>query len=143
LVFDATGCTTLPGLDALHRELAPALQRLAPGGRVLLLADAAPGGVEAAACARAVEGVMRSLGQELGRRGATANLLQLTGAALPALPGALGFFATDRSAYVSGQALRLHAPSATTTDGLAGRTAIVTGAGGGIGAATARRLAAE
>lgn len=142
IVFDATGCTTTAALDGLHAQLPQALARLGPGGRVVLLADAAPVTPEAAACAAAVAGFVRSLGKELGRRGATANLLSLTDAALPALEGALAFFATDRGAYVGGQGLRLQEPLGADT-ALAGRTAIVTGAAGGIGAATARRLAAE
>lgn len=142
LVADATGCRGLADLRLLHDVLQPAVQRLADGGRMLLLA---PGGdlpPEAAACARAIEGFMRSLAKELGRRGATANAVYLNEAMVPGLAPVLEFFGSDRSAYVSGQALRLRdggfflAPDNQ-------RHAVVTGAAAGIGAATARRLAAE
>lgn len=142
IVFDATDRATAAALDALHDLLRSAVGRLRPCGRVVLLVDAAPTAPEAAAAARGTVGFMRALAKELGRRGATANALALPPAALPALDAALAFFATDRSAYVSGQVLRLRggiAPPATAS----ARTAVVTGAAGGIGAATARRLAAD
>lgn len=96
--------------------------------------------ITATACQRALQGFMRSLAKEIGRRGATANLVLLSHAAAT-LDGALRFFCTDRSAYVSGQVVRWR--SAATPMPIAGRSAMVTGAAGGIGAATARRLARE
>lgn len=142
LVADATGCRSVDGLRSLHAVLQPAVQRLSDGGRVLLLAPGGSASPEAAACARAIEGFMRSLARELGRRGATANAAYLTEAALPGLAPVLGFFGSDRCAYVSGQALRLREGGIVLAP--AGpRRAVVTGAAAGIGAATARRLAAE
>lgn len=143
LVVDATSCGTAASLDWLHAQLRPALARLAASGRVLLLANADAPGPEAAACARAIEGFTRSLAKELGRRGATANCLSMARSALPALAGPLGFFCGDRSAYVSGQAWRLRDPHGPSAPFLQGRTAVVTGATGGIGFATVQRLAAE
>ena len=143
LVVDATGCTTAASLAWLHRDVRSAVARLADNGRVLLLAGADGQTPEAAACARAVEGFTRSLAKELGRRGATANCISLAPSALPALTGPLGYFCSDRSAYVSGQVLRLREPRGTTAPSLQGRTAIVTGATGGIGLVTAERLAAD
>jgi 3-oxoacyl-[acyl-carrier protein] reductase len=145
VVLDATGCLAVADLQMLHGLLQPALKRLADGGRVLLLARGGELPPEAAACARAIEGAMRSLGKEIGRRGATANCVFLTEAALPGLPAVLGFFCGDRSAYVSGQALHLRGCAGVPMQWpvLARRTAVVTGAAAGIGAATALRLAAE
>lgn len=142
IVFDATNCASAASLDALHDLLRSAVGRLRPCGRVVLLVDAAPASPEAAAAARGAVGFTRALAKELGRRGGTVSALALTPAALPALDAALAFFATDRSAYVSGQVLRLRDGIAAATSG-ASRTAVVTGAAGGIGAATAHRLAAD
>lgn len=135
-------------LRQLLATLKPAVTRLAPGARVLLLTQGNPGDVQARAAVAAVEGFMRSLAKEIGRRGATANLLQLP-ASLETDSWAplLDFYATPRSAYVSGQVLQLQVPAAPVSEpalpALRGRTALVTGAAGGIGAATARRLAAD
>lgn len=142
LVVDTTACRSLEQLRALREALQPAVQRLRDGGRVLLLTPGEQQPPEAAACARAIEGFMRSLAKELGRRGATANAIVLTAPALGGIAPVLDFFAGDRSAYVSGQVLRLREappPAALAVQ----RQAVVTGAAAGIGAATALRLAAE
>lgn len=142
LVADATGCRDLDALRALRENLQGPVQRLAEHGRMVLLAPAEPTSPEAAACARALEGFLRSLARELGRRGATANLVALPPSAARALPPVLGFLASDRSAFVSGQPLQLREPVPAPAP--AGqRNAVVTGAAAGIGAATALRLAAE
>lgn len=151
LVIDLTGLASVDDLNYLHGTARASIGQLAAGARVLLLASADAPGVEAAACARAVEGFTRALAKEVGRRGATANLLYLPAevASSPAnVTGALAFFCSDRSAYVSGQALRLQAGRGMASPvqpggAFAGKTAVVTGAAGGIGAATARRLAAD
>lgn len=146
IVLDARHCDDEASLASLHSEVPPALARLAAGGRVLVLAPGSARAPEAAAAAGALEGFMRSLARELGRRGATANLLRAAAGSEASLPAVLAFFCSDRSAYVSGQVLQLApvaAPAAGPLPLLQGRTAVVTGAAGGIGAATARRLAAE
>ncbi|OWQ92237.1 3-oxoacyl-ACP reductase [Roseateles aquatilis] len=148
LIVDATGCRNIAALRTLYEQTQRATARLSASGRVLVLSAATTAATAPAeaACLRAVEGFTRAMTKELGRRGATANLLVLReGAASAAsLEGALRFFASDRSAYVSGQVLSWHrgsddAGSAATPT----RTALVTGAAGGIGAATARRLARD
>jgi 3-oxoacyl-[acyl-carrier protein] reductase len=93
---------------------------------------------------QALDGIVRSLGKEL-RRGATANLLQVEDEA--SLESALRFFLSARSAYVDGQPVRLAAgvaPDPADWDRpLAGKTALVTGAARGIGAAIAQVLARD
>ncbi|MCZ8250967.1 MAG: 3-oxoacyl-ACP reductase [Hylemonella sp.] len=133
-------------LGELRARLQAAVPRLSPGARVLVLAPAQASHAQAAAAAAAVEGVVRSLAKEIGRRGATANLLQVPAELdASALAPLVDFLGTARSAYVSGQVLRLQAapPVTLTFPALQGHTALVTGAAGGIGAATARRLAAD
>jgi 3-oxoacyl-[acyl-carrier protein] reductase len=84
------------------------------------------------------------LAKEL-QRGATANLLLIEDEA--SLESALRFFLSGKSAYVDGQPLRLGAgPAPAPADWerpLAGKTALVTGAARGIGAAIAAVLARD
>ncbi|GAA0895064.1 3-oxoacyl-ACP reductase [Pseudonocardia zijingensis] len=145
-VLDATGARTLDDLAAAREFLTPAVRRLAPSGRLLLLGPAAPAeDVEAAAVAQAFEGLVRSAGKEV-RAGATANLLVVApDAGAAALTSSLRFFLSARSAFVSGQVVRISAPVGAVEPGdpdrpLAGRIAVVTGAARGIGEAIADTL---
>ncbi|MGV8664463.1 3-oxoacyl-ACP reductase, partial [Pseudomonas aeruginosa] len=73
-------------------------------------------------------------------------LERLGGASEDQLEGALRFFLSPKSAYVSGQVIRLAANSAQVHDWskpLAGQRALVTGAARGIGAAIAETLARD
>jgi 3-oxoacyl-[acyl-carrier protein] reductase len=142
--LDATGARTLDDLGAVREFLTPAVRRLAPSGRLLVLGpDPDTDDVEAAAVAQALEGIVRSAGKEV-RAGATANLLVVAPDA--AADSAVRFFLSARSAYVDGQVVRVGAASGTAAEAeppLAGRVAVVTGAARGIGAAIADTLARD
>jgi 3-oxoacyl-[acyl-carrier protein] reductase len=127
LVFDATGITRSEDLVELQRFFHPTVRRVEPSGRVIVL-----GGGR-----RALEGFMRSLGKEIGR-GATVNLVHVEEGA--DLEPTLRFLLSPRSAYVSGQVVRVGPGRAVP---LRGRTALVTGAARGIGAAIAEVLERE
>ena len=150
LVFDATGLSRPEQLREVYDFFQPQIAALPSNGRVLILGrapDAAPTPAAAAAAA-ALTGFTRSLGKEIGRKGSTANLLELGEDAEATIAGALRFFLTPHSAFVCGQVLRLTEPrrgtaSAPWTQALAGRSALVTGAARGIGAAISEVLARE
>ena len=76
VLLDATGLSGPADLAGAHALLAPAVKRLAPSGRVLVLADppAEAGSPAQAAARQALDGLVRSLAKEL-RAGATANLV--------------------------------------------------------------------
>lgn len=148
LVFDATGIGQVAGLRALYDFFHLYLPTLYPNGRVVVVGFPPPaaGGAGAAAAQRAIEGFVRSLAKEL-QRGATAQLVQVAPGAEGNLESTLRFLLSDRSAYVSGQVVRI-GPAAVAASPdwerpLANRTALVTGAAGAIGAATARVLARD
>ncbi|PZA22624.1 short chain dehydrogenase, partial [Modestobacter versicolor] len=108
VVLDATGLTGPADLASAHDFLAPAVKRLRPSGRVLVLADppAEASSPAQAAARQAVDGLVRSLGKEL-LDGSTANLVLVPVGAEGSLAGPLRFFLSGRSAYVDGQVLTL------------------------------------
>ncbi|MDT4891054.1 MAG: 3-oxoacyl-[acyl-carrier protein] reductase, partial [Pseudonocardiales bacterium] len=149
LVLDARAVATPGDLGAVRAFFSGRVRQVMPSGRVLVIGKPADGtDITADASRQALDGIVRSLAKEL-QRGVTANLLLDEG--LPddsaTLESALRFFLSGRSAYVDGQPLRLgagRAPAPVDWDRpLAGKTALVTGAARGIGAAIATVLARD
>jgi 3-oxoacyl-[acyl-carrier protein] reductase len=147
LVFDATGITDSAGLHALYAFFHPVARSLRPCGRVVVIGTppedcATP--AEATA-QRALEGFVRSVGKEFGR-GTTAQLVYVAPGAEDGIESTLRFLLSARSAYVSGQVVRISSASAGPPDWtkpLDGKVALVTGAARGIGEAIARVLARD
>jgi 3-oxoacyl-[acyl-carrier protein] reductase len=149
LVFDATGITDSTQLHEAWAFLHPTVRRVRPSGRVLVL------GTPPDDCSRprqataqqALEGFVRSVGKEV-RRGATAQLIYVGRKAEDQIESTLRFYLSPKSAYVSGQVVRIGA-SALSADGidwerpLAGKYALVTGASRGIGRAISQVLARD
>jgi 3-oxoacyl-[acyl-carrier protein] reductase len=147
LVFDATGIGDSTALRELHAFFAPTIRRLEPCGRVVVLGTPEEAcGPRAATAQRALEGFTRSVGKE-ARGGTTAQLVLVARGAEDAIASTLRFLLSPRSAYVSGQVVRVApSPSPEPADWgrpLAGRVAVVTGAARGIGAAIAATLARD
>lgn len=164
VVADLSAARRVEDLATAQALLTPAVRRLAPSGRLVVLGpdaagleqgvrsapDGGPDGeaghagaevdVEAAAVARAIEGIVRSVGREL-RAGATANLLAIADGQA-ALASPLAFLLSARSAFVSGQVIRVGAPVGPES-GVGPRIAVVTGAARGIGASIAEVLASD
>ncbi len=150
LVFDATGIADSTELVELQRFFYPSVGRLRRSGRVVVLGTppAAAGSPRAHTAQRALEGFVRSLGKEIGGRGSTAQLVYVEPGAEDQLESTLRFLLSPRSAYVSGQVIRIGkgvapAPEIDWERPLAGKTALVTGASRGIGAAIASTLARD
>ena len=150
LVLDATDMEGIDGLKHLYGFFHPVMRQIAPNGRVVVLASEPAEGAtpQAVATARATEGFVRSVGKEIGKRGATANLIHVAKGAEDRLAAPLRFFLSGHSAYVDAQPVHVSAvvsaPSSMPLSGvLKGKVALVTGGARGIGAATAERLAAE
>jgi 3-oxoacyl-[acyl-carrier protein] reductase len=147
LVLDATGLSSSDQLVALRDFFTPLLRRLKTCPRVVVLGTPpeSVAGPERVA-QRALEGFTRSLGKEIGR-GGTVQLVYVAEGAEGAVLSTLGFLLSPKSAYVSGQVVRIG--SHGTTDAgevadwlnpLAGKVALVTGASRGIGEQIARVL---
>ncbi|RSM47467.1 3-oxoacyl-ACP reductase [Actinoplanes sp. ATCC 53533] len=148
LIFDATGIVDSAGLRALYDFFHPVARSVLGSGRVIVLGTApeACGSPREATAQRALEGLVRSIGKEFGR-GITAQLGYVAPGGEEALESTLRFLLSGRSAYVSGQVIRVGAGAVTAPADwarpLAGKVALITGAARGIGAATARVLARD
>ncbi|MGZ4493211.1 MAG: 3-oxoacyl-ACP reductase [Nocardioides sp.] len=149
LVFDATGLTSSADLVELQRFFTPLMRSLQTCARVVVLGtppESTNSGAERVA-QRALEGFTRSLGKEIGK-GGTVQLVYVAPAADGALDSTLGFLLSPKSAYVSGQVVRVGAHGHTAAaeqpvdldKPLAGKVALVTGASRGIGEQIARVL---
>ena len=147
LVFDATGITGSTDLGALRDFFTPLLRRLDRCPRVVVLGtppESVEGGERVAQ--RALEGFTRSLGKEIGR-GGTVQLVYVAEGAEAAATSTLAFLLSPKSAYVSGQVVRIGATGTKKAPAvkdwqrpLAGKVALVTGASRGIGEQIARVL---
>ncbi|KAA2263463.1 3-oxoacyl-ACP reductase [Solihabitans fulvus] len=142
LILDATGITSSEQLHELYDFFHPAIRSLAACGRVLVLGSRPEEELDTAGriAQRALEGFTRSVGKEL-RRGGTAQLVQVAVGAEHGIESTLRFLLSARSAYVSGQVVRIERAEQTEPADwdrpLAGSVALVTGASRGIGAAIA------
>jgi len=147
LIFDATGISSSGELVELQRFFYPGLPRLRQCGRVIVLGSTPElaGTPKARTAQTGLEGFVRSLGKEIGGRGSTAQLLLADPGVESGIESPLRFLLSPRSAFVSGQVLRVgksvaDSPTVDWDRPLAGKTVLVTGASRGIGAAIAEVL---
>jgi 3-oxoacyl-[acyl-carrier protein] reductase len=147
-IFDATGITRSEDLARLRDFFSPLMTRIGASGRLLVLGTPPEHAADRRhhVAQRALEGFVRSAAKEL-RHGATGNLVYVAPGAEDDLESTLRFLLSAKSAYVSGQVVRVVAGESSTPKDWdapqAGRVAAVTGASRGIGAAIARTLARD
>lgn len=150
-VYQLDGPQTVAELDQLHAFFSTNLSQLKWNGRVLIIQRHHPHNAEAAAAHRAVDGIIRSIAKETGRKGITANRIVYEGTwedMQPRLEGPVRFLLSRYAAFIDGQTLWVNSHARTPNHWplakpLEGKTALVTGAARGIGAAIAKSLARE
>ena len=147
VVFDASGIQDSEQLNELHKFFNPIARQIATSGRVIVVGltpETAPT-IKQAIAQRALEGFVKSVGKEF-KKGIAAHLIHVDADAAENLESALRFALSPRSAYVSGQVIRVSKANVVNVDWakpLAGKTALVTGASRGIGEAIAHVLARD
>ncbi|MBV6759324.1 3-oxoacyl-ACP reductase [Rhodococcus opacus] len=151
LVFDATGIGSVTQLEQLFEFFQPVIRNLAPSARVVVIGTTPEetSGVDEHIAQRALEGFTRSVGKEV-KRGATAQLVYVSPTAATGLSGlesTLRFLLSAKSAFVSGQVIRVGSEDSVAPADwdkpLDGKVAIVTGAARGIGATIAEVLSRD
>lgn len=148
VVFDATGLRNAAQGEALHACFHAAARSLQACGRVVVIGRPPEDCKDPrqAAVQRGLEGFVRALAKEL-KRGITAQTVLVAPGAEQRLEGTLRFLLSPRSAYVSGQVIRVGEYAGPTpcdwAQPLVGRQVMVTGAARGIGAAIAETLARD
>ncbi|MEA2212615.1 MAG: 3-oxoacyl-[acyl-carrier protein] reductase [Solirubrobacteraceae bacterium] len=150
LVFDATGIRSSGQLEEAWAFLHPSIRRVIASGRVIILGTPPEdcGAPAEAIAQRALEGLERAIAKEV-KKGATAQLIYVAPGAESELESTLRFFLSPKSAFVSGQVVRVGpavADDSETVDWerpLTGKVALVTGAARGIGASVAAVLARD
>jgi 3-oxoacyl-[acyl-carrier protein] reductase len=152
LVFDASGIDGSPRLRTVYEFFGPVIRALSRNGRVLVLATPPESAADAreATAQQALEGFVRSIAKEIGRKGATAQLVHVHPGGEAGIESTLRFLLSARSAYVDGQVIRIEpvAPDEVVVPSdwerpLQGRSAAVTGSARGIGEAIAEKLAEQ
>ncbi|MDC4293438.1 3-oxoacyl-ACP reductase [Acinetobacter baumannii] len=147
VVFDASGIQNSEQLNELYKFFNPIARQVATSGRVIVIGTSPETAktVKQAIAQRALEGFIKSVGKEF-KKGITAQVVYVDEGAAANLESTLRFLLSPRSAYVSGQVIRVSKADVVDVDWakpLAGKTALVTGASRGIGEAIAHVLARD
>jgi 3-oxoacyl-[acyl-carrier protein] reductase len=150
LIYDGTGLDTPESLKGMYEFFHAHIKSIAACGRAIVLMRPPEETADpiCRATRRAALGFVKSMGKEIGRRGATAQTVYVDAGSENRLEPVLRFLLSKRSAYISGQPVHIsgkipHTTTNTFVQPLKGKVALVTGAARGIGEATARALARE
>jgi 3-oxoacyl-[acyl-carrier protein] reductase len=149
LIFDASGINSADESIQLYEFFSQNLKSLAQCGRVIVLGHRPESlsNTSHATLQRGLVGFVKSVAKEIGRKGATANLIYVDKGGKAAIEAPLRFLLSAGSAFINAQVLTAGKP---VTDGagdwtrpLEGKITLVTGAARGIGLAISQVLARD
>lgn len=154
LIFNALSVESLKDIDEAFFFFKPLLKRVKRNGRLLILAEGNADTSEKRAASRAMLGIAKTLAKESGKKGISANVLFLNDAKqvsdevlMNGIMGHFAFWLSEHSAFITGQSVNIELQKTEVPESyeqsLNGKKALVTGASRGIGAAIAKKLAAE
>lgn len=151
LVFDASGVRDTDQAIELYQFFHNNISKLPRCGRVVIIGQQPShiDNVEHAIAQRGLVGFVKSVAKEIGRKGATANLLYLNGFGHKGLDAPLRFLLSAGCAYTNGQVISLSTPVTEILpehnwqQPLKGKSVVVTGAARGIGLAMSQVLARD
>ena len=149
LVFDASGIATAEQSSQLYEFFNQHLSSLPRSGRVVVVGHRpeALANTTHATLQRGLVGFVKSLAKEIGRKGATANLLYVDKGGKAAIEAPLRFLLSAGSAFMNAQVVNASKPvvkiNGDWTKPLVGKSVVVTGAARGIGLAISQVLARD
>ena len=151
LLFDASGIRNTDQADELYQFFHKHLSKLPRCGRVVVIGQQPNNidNIEHAIAQRGLVGFIKSVAKEIGRKGATANLLYLNGFGHKGLAAPLRFLLSAGCAYTNGQVISLATPVTDVSEEhnwqqpLEGKSIVITGAARGIGLAMSQVLARD
>ena len=149
LIFDASGISSVEQSAQLYHFFQKFLPKLSLCGRIVVIGHkpSALENAEHATLQRGLVGFVKSVAKEIGRKGATANLLYVDRGGENAIAAPLRFLLSPGSAFTNAQVLVVSSPlGAMECDWvrpLNGKLVVVTGAARGIGRAISQVLARD
>ena len=149
LVFDASGISSVHESIQLYEFFNQNLKSLVQCGRVIILGHRPESlsNTTHATLQRGLVGFVKSVAKEIGRKGATANLIYVDKGGKTAIEAPLRFLLSAGSAFMNAQILTVGKPVADGAGDwirpLEGKIALVTGAARGIGLAISQVLARD
>ena len=149
LVFDASGISTTEQSSQLYQFFSQHLSSLALCGRVIVIGHKPQALTDTthATLQRGLVGFIKSVAKEIGRKGATANLLYIDKGGKTAIEAPIRFLLSAGSAFMNAQVINVGKPVVKVTGDwarpLEGKSVVVTGAARGIGLAISQVLARD